>query len=302
MTTPTSKALAGYEDWSLPADWRELSPKCTRAIQVVAETAQLSNVPGDHRRLADVVWAVRLIADTPPQLRPSQMSELAQIGLDSLREHQRASRSSFKAGRFILGVATGGVSELAGVVARPIVKRVTEYVEERMVGEDGAAETVLQTVWGQCLDALLDSQWRTHERLTLGTDIANELAFLVSWRSLGREWNSPVPEATESTFVDAVRRSVAEYEEIRRSPEAMVNVWVSSPFESPITEHHKMEKKLAKGRLPSEISSALLWYKELEESILRHVFEFSARIGWASNELRKKSTNSADTLATDGTW
>lgn len=302
MATPIPRVLVGHEEWTLPADWREVSPKCVRAIQVVGDTAQMANVPFDEKRLLDVVWAIRLIADTPPQLRPLEMGQLAQMGLDSLREHQKASRPSFKAGRVLLGLATGGASELAGVVARPLVRRVSEYVEERIVGEDGATDTVLQTVWEKCLDAVLDNQWKVHARLEQGSDLANELVYLVSWRSLSREWNASVPLAEESEFVRAVQAFANEYDAIRRSPAAMVNVWISSPFDSPITEIQKMQKKLEKGHLPPEISSALMWYRDREESILRHVRELSLRLGWASMELREAAANPSGSIATDGTW
>lgn len=303
MKTPIPKLLRGTSDWSLPADWREVAPICARAVSLVLRIVENDELPRSQDEIADVVWAIRLIADTPPQMRPADMVRLTEVGKTVLREHQRASRRPMKAGRVLLGLATGGVSELAGVVARPVVRRVVEYAEERVLGDDGAQEIILQNTWERSLDALLDSFWSQERSIQSDPEFAKELGFLVAWRSISREWSGSLDgEPDENYFVRELEKLRAEFTEIKSSPAAMINLWVSSPFESPLSEHHKIQKKLEKGNLPPEILSVLQWYLETEETTLRHVREFATKMNWTSTATTTAGLQSGDTTISDGTW
>jgi hypothetical protein len=303
VTVFVPKVITGSQDWSLPTDWRLASPLCKKAIQLVLEVAANATATSSIAKSADVVWAIRLIADTPSQLRPSEMEQLADYGILALRQQQKLNRMPLKAGRLILGFASGGVSELAGLVVQPVVRKVSEHLEEQFVAKEGAHHMVLQTVWEMYLDELLDAQWGSQDLINSDSDLATDLKGLVAWRCFARDWSVVIPDVVDETqFLKVVQEFKREFTSVQNSPVDLVNLWISSPFDSPIADHHKMQKKLEKGNLPAQIVETLSWYLEREEATLRHVRALAQRLGWTSKELLSAGTRSADATFSDGTW
>ena len=276
--------LKGSTDWSLPADWREVSRKFDAALDLIeycfADFNRMESLKVSD--LGDVMAAVELIRETPPQMHTPRAKSLA-----TNRRTRDAKSVKYRPRVNTLNVLSLVTSPLAttagfalGIAGRTVANRVGGHI---MIDEAEWLSTALDEVQLSAIDIQLEKIFLWQHDFARHEGFDQELGRRVYWLGFvyPQQLNRVSPSFSFNPVVanNAISESQNQLNNERRS----LSLLMTSPFNPGLMKMDEFEKKLKKGKNVPEMEMAWNWKRDLLASRQRHVMPYSQRMGWAKN-------------------
>ena len=270
-------SLMGLSDWSVPADWREITPKFDAAVQIIRYC-----VEDDARydgmtiaQLGDAIAAVDYVRNIPSQFHTDQHKAVVMAGRKISLQ-----RTSIR--------PKIGVMGLVNLVASPgaAVAGIAAGVGLRVLGSQAMTnkqsfENVLSEVQLCAVDVQLEKVLRSSE-IPRDASVDRLIGQRVYWLGFvyPKEW-SWIPTTYEFTAAEAnraIEKSAVDVDSKRHN----MAVLIDSPYCPSMSDMDSIARKLKKGKNVPEMEMAWNWYRKVVATRQRHVMPFAQRMGWTS--------------------
>jgi hypothetical protein len=276
--------LHGSTDWSLPSDWREVSRKFDAALDVIefcfADFDRMENLKVTD--LGDVISAVELVRNTPPQMHTARAKTLAtnMRTRDAKSVKYRPRVNALNVMSLVVNPIGTTAGFALGIAGRTVANRVGGHL---MIDEAEWLSHALDEVQLSAVDLQLEKIFLQQHDFVKHEEFDQELGRRVYW--LGFIYPQNLTNVSSNfMFTTAVaNQAISESQNLLNSERRSVNLLMSSPFNPGFMKLDEFEKKLKKGKNVPEMELAWNWKRDLVATRQRHVMPYAQRMGWAKS-------------------
>jgi hypothetical protein len=274
--------LNGSTDWSLPADWREVSRKFDAALDIIdycfADFDRMENLKVSD--LGDVIAAVELVRETPPQMHTARAKTLS-----ANRRTRDAKSVKYRPRVNTLNVLSMVTSPLAttagfalGIAGRTVANRVGGHI---MIDEAEWLSTALDEVQLSAIDIQLEKIFLRQHDFVRHEEFDQELGRRVYWLGFvyPQQLNTVAPHFVFNPVV--ANKVISDSQNQLNGERRSIALLMNSPYNPGLMKMDEFTKKLKKGKNVPEMEMAWNWKRDLVASRQRHVMPYSQRMGWA---------------------
>lgn len=270
-------SIYGSSDWSVPADWREITPKFDAAVRIirycVEDDARYSGM--SITQLGDAISAVEYVRNIPTQFHTEQHKAIVMDGRKvSL---QRTSLRPKIGVTTLFYLARDPLAAAAGIATGVGLRA----INSQTMTNKQSFENVLDEVHLCAIDAQLEKVLSSSE-VPRDSKVDQLIGQRVYWLGFIYPKSilevSPAFEFTPSIANLAIAQSAKDIDSKRTS----VALLTSSPFCPPLSDLPAVKRKIEKGKQVNEMEMAWNWYRELVATRQRHVMPYAHRMGWTS--------------------
>ena len=276
--------LNGSTDWSLPADWREVSRKFDAALDIIDYCfTDFDRMEGlKVSDLGDVVAAVELIRETPPQMHTARAKTLAanMRTRDAKSVKYRPRVNTLNVLHLAMYPLAHVVGTTIGIAGRTVANRVGGHI---MIDEAEWLSYALDEVQLNSVDLQLEKIFLRQNDFVRHEGFDQELGRRVYW--LGFVYPQQLNRVSSSFSFNPViaNNAISESQNQLNSERRNISILKYSPYNPGLMKLDEFEKKLKRGKNVPEMEMAWNWKRDLLASRQRHVMPYSQRMGWAKN-------------------
>jgi hypothetical protein len=276
--------LHGSTDWSLPSDWRDVSRKFDAALDIIdfcfADFDRMENLKVTD--LGDVIAAVELVRNTPPQMHTARAKSLAanMRTRDAKSVKYRPRVNALNVMSLVVNPIGTTAGFALGIAGRTVANRVGGHI---MIDEAEWLSHALDEVQLSAVDLQLEKIFLQQHDFVRHEEFDHELGRRVYWLGFIYPQNLTNVSSNFMFTASVANQAISESQNLLNSERRSVNLLMSSPFNPGFMKLDEFEKKLKKGKNVPEMELAWNWKRDLVATRQRHVMPYAQRMGWAKS-------------------